>query len=485
MIGLNKIYNYLINSYRFIILGIVAHAKYSEVPDIENKEGLILYLSLFLYGLVFSLIGDKKIFAVLETIAIFGLISFFGYPILYFLMLVPIIKLIGRKLNHYETLLFTGIFAFLMYLVTYKILYVIVVGFALYMSLNLFNVKFRQISILKEKMKTIGKELFEIKNELSNRDRELDVISKMFIKSKELNELIDEDEVIRHMVLSASEFFNAYYVVLYVKKDNGLLEPYEEVGQNNKYDIPKSISPETIVVPGEISDKAMKIPIMEEDVIWGLLSVYGNRAEFGDKGKLVHFPFQEDDFEILSVYIEQSKFAIKHSKLLQRMSDLANNDFLTKVPNRRHFMSQLDYLLARCKRGESLSVITIDIDHFKQFNDTYGHDVGDKVLVEVAQTLKRQIREIDVIGRMGGEEFGILLPNAHGNELEIAERMREKVSDIKFDDNIRQITISVGIANYGEHGETGSVLLKNSDRALYKAKEEGRNRVIVYEEMDE
>ena len=123
----------------------------------------------------------------------------------------------------------------------------------------------------------------------------------------------------------------------------------------------------------------------------------------------------------------------------------------------------------------------LDIDHFKKLNDNFGHAFGDEVLKEVANTLKNSIREVDFVGRMGGEEFVIAMPETDkATGLIIAERVRKSVSELVFQEDVH-VTISGGVATAPEDGLALAELLKVSDDALYRAKNNGRNRIIAAE----
>lgn len=166
--------------------------------------------------------------------------------------------------------------------------------------------------------------------------------------------------------------------------------------------------------------------------------------------------------------------------------ELATHDGLTGLYNHQTFYSLLEHELTRVRRYRGpLSLLLLDIDHFKQVNDTYGHRVGDKILRGVSDRLMGKIRSTDSACRYGGEEMTVILPEASlvaGRQF--ADRLRQSVESNPFDvDNEQQIQIavSIGLASFPEHGEEVSALVASADKALYAAKERGRNRVCIPE----
>jgi len=160
-------------------------------------------------------------------------------------------------------------------------------------------------------------------------------------------------------------------------------------------------------------------------------------------------------------------------------------DALTALPNRAYLFKTLDDELARARRyRRNLSVVMLDIDHFKTINDTYGHIFGDKVLARLAGTLREEIRRQDVLGRYGGEEFLIILPETTKDKAAgLMERCRKKISAMSYTRNTEappvSVTISIGITELTGDDNTIENLLARADRAMYQAKQEGRNRVKI------
>jgi diguanylate cyclase (GGDEF)-like protein len=166
----------------------------------------------------------------------------------------------------------------------------------------------------------------------------------------------------------------------------------------------------------------------------------------------------------------------------RELHHLSVTDGLTGLFNRKHLMDLLEMELARNQRYQApFSVMIADIDHFKRINDTYGHLAGDAVLRRIADTLRKTVRECDHVGRYGGEEFLIILPNSDAvGAVEMAQRIREQISQVSFynDGNEISMTVSVGVAQCAEDEDRTEALISRADAALYQAKDNGRNRVI-------
>lgn len=220
----------------------------------------------------------------------------------------------------------------------------------------------------------------------------------------------------------------------------------------------------------------MAIPLKAEGKIVGILYVNDFKPREFTKGQV----------SIASLLATQATFAIENIILLEKTELMAITDELTKLYNHRFFVKSLNDELKRTHRyKQKLSVVMIDVDFFKHYNDTHGHLMGNKVLREISHILKSSIRDIDIVARYGGEEFSIVLPQTDKDKaLLTAERIRMAVEGFKFYKGETQpggkVTISMGVATFPGDGKTPAELVGRADEALYKAKREGKNRVCLY-----
>lgn len=172
-------------------------------------------------------------------------------------------------------------------------------------------------------------------------------------------------------------------------------------------------------------------------------------------------------------------------KVEQELERLAQTDSLTGLANRRHFMALAEQEISRTVRyGGELSVLMLDIDHFKNVNDTYGHPTGDLVLQKLGSLCRESFRDIDIVGRLGGEEFAVVLPQTGTLQaIDVAERLRQNIATCSLPLPHGQplhFTVSIGVATLAEKNTNLDTLLGLSDKAMYEAKHGGRNRVCTY-----
>ncbi len=194
--------------------------------------------------------------------------------------------------------------------------------------------------------------------------------------------------------------------------------------------------------------------------------------------------FSENDRRLLEAMANQAAMAIHHAMLFERTREMAHIDALTGLHTRRRFFELGQHILLHAARfQEPLSAIMFDIDHFKSINDAFGHAAGDVVLRQVAKHTQAQLRRTDLLGRYGGEEFAILLPNTDITAAySIAERLRSAVAEHSgwLDQESISVTISLGLVERQPHVTDLYVLLRDADRALYTAKNRGRNQVAMW-----
>lgn len=185
----------------------------------------------------------------------------------------------------------------------------------------------------------------------------------------------------------------------------------------------------------------------------------------------------------ISLVLTQKRLELERA-LKEQAEEQARTDYLTGLPNRRHFFERAENELARCRRFQKpFALIMIDIDHFKAINDTWGHSAGDAVLKEIARLIRETLREVDIFGRTGGEEFAAVIVETDENQaMKIAQRLRATIAEamIVVQDGIpAQVTVSIGLTE--EKGRTVEFnsLLDEADQLLYLAKQQGRNRVVA------
>lgn len=212
-------------------------------------------------------------------------------------------------------------------------------------------------------------------------------------------------------------------------------------------------------------------PVKTNDELRGLLA-FGGKAAARVAGETEAF---------LATAANQAKIVMENSRLFERVKSLSIRDGLTGLYNHRHSMEQVAQEFGRVGRYEGgVSVLMVDIDHFKKINDEHGHQAGDFVLRETARILKDTLRIVDSLGRYGGEEFVAILPHTNRDHAtQTAERLRQAIAQHAFRVGSRElhITISVGIATYpSDNVDTPGALIREADKALYRAKQAGRNR---------
>jgi diguanylate cyclase (GGDEF)-like protein/PAS domain S-box-containing protein len=222
-----------------------------------------------------------------------------------------------------------------------------------------------------------------------------------------------------------------------------------------------------------------------------VLTGVGERAEFRFVLKDGSIRHMESDGQAIhgsdgtvSKVVVVSRDITELKDLEAELREMAATDSLTGLANRRHFLARLEQELSRTHRveGHCASVLMLDTDHFKQVNDTFGHATGDNVLRHLAVLIQNELRKIDTVGRVGGEEFAMILPGADLSAAKVfAERLRKKVAGTPMsrEDKMVPLTVSIGVATMTNSDKSAEDVLVRADRALFRAKEGGRNKVTV------
>lgn len=196
-------------------------------------------------------------------------------------------------------------------------------------------------------------------------------------------------------------------------------------------------------------------------------------------------PITKSDVRMLTMFANHAGLAIENSRLYEETVYLSNTDWLTKLCNYGRFQQLLSFEIEKAKIRSSLaSLVMIDVDNFKNFNDTHGHLKGDEALKNIASILQNKSRKFDIVARYGGEEFVIIMPDTSKENAKLfAERLRNEVERSYAEDAAitpdKRLTISAGIATYAEDASTKDELISMADAALYQAKHSGKNRIFL------
>lgn len=339
-----------------------------------------------------------------------------------------------------------------------------------------------------------------LKKTVEEKNKGINDMRRLMDFSNLMREEIQERTLISHMAMVLKEhFLPDSLVVFMLNKEVGMIEipitypalPYDKVIKQEVMLDPvlcRVIRTGQSLIVNDV-DKDFCCNCLRLDVKEGGYACFPIAAEGYTIGavhlakKERHFWENEENHRLISTYAGLASSSLDNIRLMNLTKQLAITDTLTHIYNRRFFDESLEKQLALSKRhNEPLAVIIADIDHFKGFNDTYGHPAGDQILRKASEIMKDSLRESDILCRYGGEEFVIMMPKTEiGKAFEKAENIRRRLEAENFISIVSgkplKITMSMGIASFPENGAECSVLLDIADNALYKAKRNGRNRV--------
>lgn len=202
--------------------------------------------------------------------------------------------------------------------------------------------------------------------------------------------------------------------------------------------------------------------------------------------RLKEAPYEERELQQITILTNIISVAVNNASLYKDVEQLSYTDGMTELHNYRYFEMRLKEEVIRHKRTDAgLSLLILDVDHFKNYNDTLGHQAGDEVLRKLGRALKETVRENDIVARYGGEEFAVILPSVDSEgAMILAERIRTIVEKTPFEsENVQPngcVTVSIGEASLSDNNIDFIGLIRRADLALYEAKKAGRNRVMIY-----
>jgi len=251
-----------------------------------------------------------------------------------------------------------------------------------------------------------------------------------------------------------------------------------------------------IILPGMSGlELATKIKQKHENVDIIIMTGHGREFSYEEavrKGAcdMVVKPFRAEELQLrIERTLSEQRMRAERKVNLEELNRLAITDDLTKLFNSRHFYQRLKDEINRSRRYQTpLSLLLLDIDFFKDYNDNYGHLEGNKVLQQIGKTIQTCLRSMDTAYRYGGEEFTVLLPQTISSEAEtVAKRIKKAVAKLKFypeEKETASITISIGVTEY-RHGDAPEKFVKRADQAMYMSKKNGRNKVTILAPTDE
>ncbi len=349
-----------------------------------------------------------------------------------------------------------------------------------------------------EEIRRIGSMLFvfaktipEILKQKKERNTKVNELTSIYNITKMINSSLDLNEILVKVIKFINESINPKNCSITILEDDKIKESYYLKKTDNIYHIENIIYKETISTRNIVKiddikkdfrlsniketydfNSVISFPMIIKRRVYGVLNIY-----FEDKEHMSKF-----DKEFISVVADQIAMAIINAKEYGRAKKSAMKDNLTRLYNREYFVDKVKELVQSVSKDKPLSIAMLDIDDFKNYNDTNGHLKGDKLIKDIANILQKEVRRIDITGRYGGEEFIIIMPEMNNNlALNIIENIRKKIEQTEFDEMNSQpkkkITISAGLVTCMDNSFKYEEIIDIADKALYKSKDNNKNKV--------
>lgn len=375
-------------------------------------------------------------------------------------------------------------------------------GFDLTMRLLFFWVDYLVVLYASEYIRKSEHRLLKLLNTLNMRTSELEKsqvhLEMIYENTRILASILDTDSLVNEVMRLMGNLmhYEAFAIVFKDKQDNyyyrarftGTQRNYhlQAIDMRRMALVKKVAEMKESIIVNDISSRDDYLPLNKnsKSIMLSPMAAHGRTNGFLIAESTDSNRFKDKDQQMLTAISHSAALALENAELHKRTEELTVIDGLTETYNYRYFMQKLQEEKRRALRYNlPLSLIMVDIDYFKKLNDTYGHETGNMVLHQLSGVIKQCIRDVDIFSRYGGEEFAIILPQTPQQEAHvIGERIRDRVEQTIFngtDNHKIRITVSVGLSSFPENGRSQEELVSVADKALYKAKGDGRNQVCI------